>query len=386
MSAIVEFAEVSKRYRSVRERHNLRQAVPGPFGDRVLRDVHRALDDVSFRLDSGDTLGIIGPNGAGKSTILKLIARVTSPTSGTIRVDGRVAALIELGAGFHPDMTGRENVRFSAAVMGMSPRETAARFDDIIEFAGIGKYLDAPVKRYSAGMMARLGFAVASHVEADVMVIDEVLSVGDASFQQRCHERIRALRNSGCGVIFVSHDMRAVPMLCRRSILLERGSVVAAGESSDVIMAYRARGHSMRKREMGGAARIESVALDSVSIRPGESLGAEIAIDLAEPIPDARLLVRVGLASGGTEAGFSTRGSAIELPRTGRCRLACRIPSLPLQPGLWALRVAVVSGPDPGRIEAEHELRFDVEGDHVDVRTYGFMALRADWSLERPEG
>jgi ABC-type polysaccharide/polyol phosphate transport system ATPase subunit len=386
MSASVEFAGVSKRYRTVRERHNLRQAVPGPFGDRVLRDVHLALDDVSFRLDPGDTLGIIGPNGAGKSTILKLIARVTHPTSGRIEVEGRVAALIELGAGFHPDMTGRENVRFSAAVMGMSPRETAARFDDIVEFAEIGKYLDAPVKRYSAGMLARLGFAVASHVEAEVMVIDEVLSVGDDSFQRRCHEQIRVMRNKGCGIMFVSHNMRAVPTLCSRSILLENGRVVAVGDSSDVITAYRARGHSTTQRATGKAARIDSVVIDRPSIRPGDPLEAEIRMELEESIPEPRVLMRVGLASGGTEAGFSTMGSGIDLPRRGPCRLVCRIPSLPLQPGLWALRVAVVSGPDPGRIEAEHELRFDVDGDPVDVRRYGFMALGADWSVERSEG
>jgi ABC-type polysaccharide/polyol phosphate transport system ATPase subunit len=239
---VIEFDRVSKRYRSMRERHNLRQAVPGPFGDRVVRDIHQALADVSFELGPGDSLGIVGPNGAGKSTILKLIARVTAPTTGAVRVRGRVAALIELGAGFHPDMTGRENIYFSAAVLGMRPRDTAGRLDEIVDFADIGRYIDAPIKRYSAGMLARLGFAVASHLEADVILIDEVLSVGDAEFRQRCHDRIQTLRDEGLAVLFVSHDLDTVPKLCRRAVFLRDGGVVARGAPEEVIEAYLAGG------------------------------------------------------------------------------------------------------------------------------------------------
>ena len=166
MTALVELRDVSKRYRLGRERANLRAAVPGRWGAVVQGDQHAALDHLSLSLSAGQSLGIVGPNGAGKSTLLKLVARVVGATSGDVRVRGRTAALIELGAGFHPDMTGRENVTFSAAVLGMGRRAVHARFDEIVEFAGVGPYIDTPVKRYSSGMLARLGFAVAAHLDA----------------------------------------------------------------------------------------------------------------------------------------------------------------------------------------------------------------------------
>lgn len=199
---------------------------------------HWAVDDVSFALQPGESLGIIGPNGAGKTTILKLLSKVTRPTSGEIRMNGRFSALIELGAGFHPELTGRENVYLNGTILGMRRAEISARFDEIVEFAGIGKYLDTPVKRYSSGMYARLGFAVAAHVDPDILLVDEVLAVGDMAFQVKCYDRMLKMLENGTALVFVSHNMRAVQRVCQRCIVMYRGRPAFFGPTSEATAEY----------------------------------------------------------------------------------------------------------------------------------------------------
>jgi ABC-type polysaccharide/polyol phosphate transport system ATPase subunit len=199
---------------------------------------HWALRDLSFDLKPGEALGIIGPNGSGKTTTLKLLSYVTRPTGGEIMMNGRFSALIELGAGFHPDLTGRENVFLNGTILGMSREQIKERFDDIIEFAGIGNYLDTPVKRYSSGMYARLGFSIAAHVDPDILLVDEVLAVGDYNFQQKCYARMDQLRAQGTTLIFVSHNMDVVRRVCDRGLVLYRGECVFQGGAVEAVIAY----------------------------------------------------------------------------------------------------------------------------------------------------
>jgi lipopolysaccharide transport system ATP-binding protein len=197
-----------------------------------------AMRDVSFEVKKGEAFGVIGHNGAGKSTLLKHLCGIMLPTQGSLEVNGRLSALIEVGAGFHEDLTGRENVYLYGTILGMSREEIRRKFDAIVEFSGIGEFIDTPVKRYSSGMYARLGFSVAAHVSPDVLVVDEVLSVGDYVFQRKGVERMKAVLDSGTTVVFVSHDLHAVAGLCHRAMLMENGQVVRIGDTTDVIRAY----------------------------------------------------------------------------------------------------------------------------------------------------
>jgi lipopolysaccharide transport system ATP-binding protein len=236
---------VSKRFARGEIHDSLRDLIPallsrvtGRANTAAAKNEFWALNDVSFALHHGEAFGIIGSNGAGKSTILKLITGIMKPTSGRIEVNGRLSALIEVGAGFHPDLTGRENIYLNGTILGMKRAEIERKFVDIVEFSGLADFIDTPVKRYSTGMYARLGFSVAAHVDPDILIVDEVLSVGDVVFQNRCLERMNAIMRSGATVIFVSHNLRAIAELCPRSVLLERGKIITEGPSQEVMNTY----------------------------------------------------------------------------------------------------------------------------------------------------
>ncbi len=184
-----------------------------------------ALRDISFDMNEGEVLGIIGKNGAGKSTLLKVLSRITHPTKGSIKYNGRIASLLEVGTGFHPELTGRENIFLNGAILGMNKQEIAAKLDDIVDFAGVAKYIDTPVKRYSSGMTVRLGFAVAAHLEPEILIVDEVLAVGDADFQQRCVAKMEDVSKQGRTILFVSHNMNSVNQLCNRGLLMNNGTI-----------------------------------------------------------------------------------------------------------------------------------------------------------------
>jgi len=199
-----------------------------------------ALRNLNFEVRQGETLGIIGKNGAGKSTLLKILSRVTTPTRGTIKLNGRVASLLEIGTGFHPELTGRENVFLNGTILGMKKNEIHRKFDDIVHFAGVEQFIDTPVKRYSSGMYVRLAFAVAAHIDPDILVVDEVLAIGDADFQKKCVQTMQDSAGKGRTVLFVSHNMESVRSLCSRGILLERGEIADSGEIDHVIESYLA--------------------------------------------------------------------------------------------------------------------------------------------------
>src|SRR3712207_154920 len=245
---LVEFDRVSKRY-ILGQRLNAREAITASLSRIVRRRSHPpedlwSLREVSFSVSEGEALGIVGRNGAGKSTILKILAGITTPTAGVSRTRGRIAALLEVGTGFHPELTGRENIYLNGAILGMSRRDIVARFDQIVEFAGTERFLDTPVKRYSSGMQLRLAFAVAAHLEPDVLVVDEVLAVGDTEFQRKCVGRMAEVEEEGRTVVFVSHDLQTLVRICRRSLWLDKGEIRGSGSTRDIVRQYLASGLS----------------------------------------------------------------------------------------------------------------------------------------------
>lgn len=252
MSSIIQVENISKKFIL---HHEVRQggytSLRDVFADRVRRifraktnekqtqEEFWALKDLSFEVKQGDRLGIIGRNGAGKSTLLKILSRITEPTSGTIRIQGRVASLLEVGTGFHPELTGRENIFLNGAILGMSRQEVRSKFDEIVAFAEVERFLDTPVKRYSSGMYVRLAFAVAAHLEPEILIVDEVLAVGDAQFQKKCLGKMEDVSNKeGRTVLFVSHNMGAIKHLCDKALLLQGGSIVAHSDVLAVVSRY----------------------------------------------------------------------------------------------------------------------------------------------------
>ena len=237
----VTVERVTQRFRVIHERPDtLRELFSKVLRQRVRYHNFDAVKDVSLEIRSGHMVGLIGRNGSGKSTLLKIIAGVYKPTTGRVEVHGTLAPLIELGAGFHPELTGRENILLNGLLMGYTREEMQRREQTIIDFAGIGEFIDAPIKQYSTGMNTRLAFSVATEVNPDILIVDEILSVGDAAFKEKCFARIQGFRKAGKTILFVSHDMQAVLKQCDRTILLDHGSIVADGDPAEVVETYHA--------------------------------------------------------------------------------------------------------------------------------------------------
>jgi lipopolysaccharide transport system ATP-binding protein len=296
---------VSKKFRRGEIYDSLRDLVPATFarlGRRretgALREKEFwALDDISFEVRRGEAFGIVGSNGAGKSTILKLLSGIMKPTRGSLTVRGRLSALIEVGAGFHPDLTGRENIYLNGTILGMTKEEIRRKFDDIVDFGGLREFIDTPVKRYSSGMYARLGFSVAAHVEPDLLIVDEVLSVGDYLFQQKCIDRMTSILKSGTTVLFVSHNLHAVSELCHRSMLLEKGKLLAQGPTNDVIREYVGRPQAQRSGE-GTAMVIQSVTLRgsagaSTKFDPTEKLYVDVRVAAQQRVSNLSIVIQI---------------------------------------------------------------------------------------------
>jgi homopolymeric O-antigen transport system ATP-binding protein len=320
-------------------------------------DIVWALRDVGFELQESEVLGIIGRNGAGKSTLLKILSRVTDPTTGFAEIRGRIGSLLEVGTGFHPELTGRENVYLNGAILGMDRAYITDKFEEIVEFAGIGAFIDTPVKRYSSGMHLRLAFAVAAHLEPELLIIDEVLAVGDAEFQRKCLGRMDALARGGRTVLFVSHDLGAIQRLCTRAILLARGQVVADGETAEVVARYLASDGSeapsaqwldlsSAERAGSGAARFVGVCYSgpdpTVDFRPfpAGSLDVKVRIQATSLIPRATIGFTLRDQYGATlMSGSNTaNGSTLPLP-AGVSTWVFRVLSLPLRPGVYHLEL-----------------------------------------------
>ena len=297
MQPVIRFANVSKRYNLGLTRASLPSVISGwakqavKRGDDSLADkkYHWALRDVSFELERGQSLALVGPNGAGKSTILKLLAKITNPTSGNVEINGQLSALIELGAGFHPDLTGRENIFLNGAILGLSYQDIQKRYDEIVAFSEIEEFIDTPVKRYSSGMTVRLGFAVASCIEPDILLVDEVLAVGDASFRQKCIDRIKTLLHNGTSLIFVSHDMGLVRAVCERALYIEHGQLQHAGSSGEVIDLYN---QVLEKRRVEKLNRSDEAEGGDVEITKMDVVDSDGSL-VTETFGDAPLEIRV---------------------------------------------------------------------------------------------
>ncbi|MGB7266894.1 MAG: ABC transporter ATP-binding protein [Terracidiphilus sp.] len=308
---------VYKKFRKGEVYNSLRDLLPALTGKMfrqqgVSKDNKRdfwALQDISFEVKRGESLGIIGPNGAGKSTILKILSRIMRPTSGSMIVNGRLSALIEVSAGFHQDLTGRENIYLNGTILGMTRREIDSKLDQIIEFSGIEEFIDTPVKRYSSGMYARLGFSVAAHGDPDVLIVDEVLSVGDLVFQQRCMERMREVLSGGTTVLFVSHNLKAVTELCARSMLLKNGKTAAIGPTDSIMREYL-----NSSREQYHSTAEKSVYISNVNVRgtDGERLTFEsgekafLDVEVIASKPMEKLAVVIWLTDDGEYEIFNT--------------------------------------------------------------------------------
>jgi ABC-type polysaccharide/polyol phosphate transport system ATPase subunit len=376
----VAFDRVTKEYRRGTERANLRAALPGRFGRTTAGATFRALDDLSFGVDSGEIVGVVGPNGAGKSTLLKLLARVIAPTRGRVTTRGRVASLIELGVGFHPDLTGTENVRFSAAVLGMGKRQAQERFDAIVQFAGIESFMNTPVKRYSSGMLARLGFSVASHLDADVLLIDEVMSVGDADFQRRGYERMKDLRRSGATLLFVTHNLVLVPEICQRAVRLDRGRIVDDGAARDVVDRYSVGGRHFDDISVSPEdPRIIKFALSTIAVRPGEPVRAEVEVHVPGPVADARLTLVIRTEYGLHAAGIDVDGAQEHLSAGRSFALVAMIEAINLSPRTYTVLATIVQRSGDALITLDQAgVALTVSGEDVQ---YGVANLNANFSF-----
>ncbi len=408
----IRAVELGKRYRlGERESYRtLRDVIAKAARARPRRPVAEdgffwALEDLSFELADGEALGIIGRNGAGKSTLLKILSRITEPTRGHAAITGRVGALLEVGTGFHPELTGRENIALNGAILGMRRGEIARRFDEIVEFAGVETFIDTPVKRYSTGMHARLAFAVAAHLEPDILIVDEVLAVGDAEFQKRCMGKMGQAARSGRTVLFVSHNMTAIASLCSRAIWLERGRCVADGPPSQVVSDYLSTTLSMLNdrawEDVETAPGNDRVRVRRALVRP-EDGGPQDAIYVTTPVAiafeydnlreGARLNLSLhvfnehGIIVFNAVPGNGSAWSGRPFP-VGRYADTCHIPGHLLNDGVHRIELLIVE--DQTRVIhlMEEVLVFEVRDIDEDRGAYcgraGAVRPRLDWDTEQ---
>ncbi len=354
-----------------------------PSADAVDEDSPRhfwALRDINFEVKHGEVLGIIGRNGAGKSTLLKVLSRITSPTTGSADVFGRVASLLEVGTGFHPDLTGRENVYLNGSILGMTRREIAAQFDEIVAFAGVEKFIDTPVKRYSSGMRVRLGFAVAAHLDPEILIVDEVLAVGDAGFQSKCLGKMGEVAQGGRTVLFVSHNLAMVETLCPKGLLLDNGSIRAAGDITTALNAYsslfghtRATGLADRTDRTGdGPIRIIKIDYQDEYDAPiaAARLGHPLRIRMhyrSSHVPVANVWFTLNFFDNHNRLVFKCNNelaSSLFQVSASAGQFVCDIPKLPLTPGVYHLNFhCKVNGMKSDNVERAAELMVE-SGDY----------------------
>lgn len=341
MSRAIEVEGISKKYELGHQKAgSLRESLKNRFRRSGLIEEGGfwALKDVSFQVNEGEAVGIIGRNGAGKSTLLKILSRITFPTSGNIKLYGRVSSLLEVGTGFHPELSGRENIYLNGTILGMRRAEVKSKFDEIVEFSGVNKFIDTPIKHYSSGMKVRLAFAVAAHLEPEILIIDEVLAVGDAEFQKKCLGKMEEVTGQGRTVLFVSHNMLQVQALCRRGIFLDAGKVCFDGTANAAVNNYLNGASKIGKRiDTSSMARVglkhHSITIKSLSVQNGNkdgtltekaTLSLLIGFELSEKVDN--LIIGFSLST-------TTGGTLIE------CRSTATFPSLSLSSGDYKIKV-----------------------------------------------
>lgn len=367
------------------------------------RPLFKALDDVSFSIEPGEVVGIIGHNGAGKSTLLKMLAKISTPTSGSVQVKGHIAPLIEVGAGFLPDFTGRENVYLNGSILGLSRREIDAKFDEIVDFAEMAEFIDTPVKRYSSGMQVKLAFAVATSIEAEILIVDEVLAVGDLAFQRKCFDRMEELiKRQGRTVLLVSHNIRQVQRVCNRVLMLDHGRIIKEGASQAVCDSYyeqsderikanttitQARASSSGEIELLDVNFINPDGETSARVVHNRDCTVRIRIHVWKEVHD----VTFGLGFHTTDFLYLTTHNSeeqlhIDNLQPGENVVFCKIACLPLLPGVYSLRFGITSGHAARTVfYGENLLHFQVIGNVPITIRDGFFALDAQWEMKQQD-
>lgn len=357
---------LTKSYRLGAERSSWRSLVPGRFGEQRTGEWFDALKDVSIEIEKGESLGIIGTNGAGKSTLLKILSGIVAPTSGTVDIRGRVASIIELGVGFNPELSGEENLEFAGALIGIGPDDVRRKRDEIVGFAGLESFMGMPVKRFSTGMRARLGFALATSFPADLVILDEVLAVGDWAFQQKCLERIRELHREGSTLVFVSHSPWLTLQICDRALLIEEGRVMMAGDPMTVIEHYLGKDTildttkdtsfpvlaQLEMPSTNSTVRISDLRLSSAAIEIHDRLQFRFQLDVDEPV-DAIIVMSI-YTLGRAVFAQPAVGPRDLFTRSGCYEVGGITDRLPFSPGGYKLRVAVIPGVNPDDIHQDH--------------------------------
>lgn len=398
----IQLENILVRYRVPHERYaTLKEHTIRLLQRRVQYDDFLALRDVSLTVRRGEVVGIIGRNGAGKSTLLKVIGRVLRPTRGRVMVRGRLAPLLEFGAGFHPELTGRENIFLNGAILGFSRAEMQAKFDRIVDFAELREFIDAPLRTYSSGMVARLGFAVATDIEPDVLIVDEVLSVGDAAFQQKSAERMQSFRANGTTILLVSHNLALVEAMCDRAIWLDRGRIVAEGSASSVVRQYRGGDERVEAKRLAAAAgptpaqRWGSGLIEIVAVRlknargeattifeTGDTLVLEMDYLAHAAIPAPIFGMAIHRHDGVHITGPNTAFAGLTLPTLEGCgTVTYTVPYLPLLEGLYHISVAVVNHNDTEMFDYHDRCYpFRVVPNGQVRERYGMMTLQGTWT------
>ena len=391
--------DVSKRFRLYTERNQSLKATILNRG-RSRYDEFWALQGVSFEIEKGETFGLIGENGSGKSTMLKCLSKILQPDSGSITVNGRVSALLELGAGFHPELSGRENVYLNASILGMTKAEVDARFDDIVEFAGLERFIDTPVKNYSSGMYVRLGFAVAVQADPEVLLIDEVLAVGDEQFQRRCNERLSELRHSGATIVVVSHALGSVRNICDRVAWLEHGRLREVGRTSEVIddyldeVAVDRDGPPVEGSRWGSGEatieRIELIGADGVPVdrfQTGDDIRIRLHYRAQEEVPTPVFGIAIHTAEGLHVTGPNSREAGVSVDRiSGTGTVDLVVDRCMLLPGTYDLSAALTDREALHTFDYRYRaLRFDVGLGDPHESYGGVFSLGGRWAIDVDE-
>ena len=391
---VIQVEQLSKRF-VIRKDKSIKERIVNAALSRRHREDFWALRDVDLSIASGETVGLIGPNGSGKSTLLKAIGGIIQPTSGTVRRRGRLAALLELGAGFHPDLTGRDNIYLNASILGISRRQTDEHFDAIVDFSGIEKFIDTQVKFYSSGMYVRLAFAVAVHVDPDILLVDEVLAVGDEPFQRKCMERIKRFQQEGRTIVLVTHALDQVVEFCSRAVVLEHGRVVIDGTAREATKVLRADfdEQSVADRaaqKHGGTARVVAVQALTRDGRPvlrpdpDEELVLRVTVESEQPLEDWVVGISIDTHTGQQLFGTNTQLLGVRLdPLLGRRDVDIRLSGLRLGEGQYHVVGALAEWEGATFNVLPAAARLEVDGDGRAVGPVGVSAMAAE-QVDRP--
>lgn len=396
VNSAISVTSLSKNFRLYHERNRYIKAAL-LRGRRAKYEEFWALKDVSFEVPHGATLGIIGSNGSGKTTMLKCLTGIYAPERGSIKVDGKLAALLELGAGFHPELTGSENIFLNGAILGMSKQDIQSKFASIVEFAGLEKFIDTPVKNFSSGMVVRLGFSIASHVEPEILLIDEILSVGDQDFQRKSSEKIEEFRREGRTIVVVSHSLGLVQQLCKEVIWLDKGQIKQSGLAAEVIAAYTGGSYakqtdideSQRNRWGTGDARINSIELLNQDGLPVEVIESSAALQMRFQISahirleSPILRVQITRLNGDVIWATSTQRGADTLRiLDGAATATLNIDSIHLLEGAYYVSASITDSTGTTEFDhCENWVRLNVH--KTNVFDEGIVAINSHWSLER---